>query len=128
MGQRDICRASNRTGTRRREDPEVPAPGPSVLRGKIVVLLVRRMPQSVRGSRDRVAMATPLAGRSILCSAFQQNTALLRAIWRWWCQATSYRSKPPLLDVGLNEDEAGLAEVDMDNGRAVGTNGWEEVL
>ena len=73
-------------------------------------------------------MATSLTGCSILCSRFQQNATLLRAVRRRRRQASSDRSKTPLLDVGLDEDEASLAKVDMNNRGTVGADSREEVL
>lgn len=69
------------------------------------------------------------AGRvSVLPSSFQKNVALLRSIWRWRCQAASHRCETPLLDVGFDEDEAGLAKVDVDGAGTIGSDGREEVL
>lgn len=62
------------------------------------------------------------------CSCFQKDRSTLAAIgWRWsqsaagWCQ-------PPLLDIGLHKDESRLAKVDMENTRARGPDGGEEVV
>lgn len=65
---------------------------------------------------------------TVLRTRFQENATLLGAIrWRG-SQATSNRSQTPLLDVGFDKVEAGLSEVDMDDGGTVGTDGREEIL
>lgn len=65
---------------------------------------------------------------AVLGCAFKQDTALFRSVWRRRRQATSDGSQPPLLDIGLDKDEAGLAEVDVNYGRTIGANRGEEVL
>ena len=75
-------------------------------------------------------VAAPLTSRrvSILSAAFQQDATLLGTVRRWWCQTASDRRKPPLLDICLDEVEPGLAKVDVNSGRAVGTDSREEIL
>ena len=61
-------------------------------------------------------------------SCFQQNTALLTAVRRWWSQAASHRRKAPFLDISFNKNKTALAKIDMYGARTVGTDGWKEVL
>jgi hypothetical protein len=64
---------------------------------------------------------------TILGTSFQQNATLFGAIrWRR-SQATSHGSQTPFLDVCLDEDEAGLTKIDVDDSGTVGTDGWEEI-
>lgn len=64
---------------------------------------------------------------AILVSSLEEYAALLRTIWWWWRKGTRDGCETPLLDVGLDEDEAGLSKVDVDNSRSNGADGWEEV-
>lgn len=65
---------------------------------------------------------------AVLGTSFQQNATLLRSIRGWRSQASSDGSETPFLDIGLDENEAGLSEVDVNGGGTVCSNGGEEVL
>lgn len=126
LRQRDIGWASDRARTRWWKHAEVATPGPPVLG------IQSALPASyaVRCSGDRVAVRAAALGRgiSILGSALEQDATLLRTVRRRWRKAASYWRESPLLDVGLDEVEACLAEVDVDSGRTVGADSREEVL
>jgi hypothetical protein len=66
--------------------------------------------------------------RTVLGTGFQQNATLLRSVRGWRSQTSSDGGQTPFLDIGLDEDEAGLSEVDVNSSRAVCANGGEEVL
>lgn len=61
-------------------------------------------------------------------ATFEEDTALLAAVWRRWCKTTGHRRKSPLLDVRFNEDEAHLTKIDLDVARSIRADCWEEVL
>ena len=63
-----------------------------------------------------------------LTTRLKQDAALLAAIRRRRSQAARRGSQAPFLDVGLNEDEAHLAKVNVNSTRAVCADGWKEVL
>lgn len=63
-----------------------------------------------------------------LSAGLKQNAAVFTAVGRGWCQATCHRSQAPFLNVGLDEHEAHLAEIDMDGTGTVGSNSWEQIL
>lgn len=74
---------------------------------------------------ETVAAAT--LGLSI-STRFEQDAALLAAV-RWWRSKTSRHGRQaPLLDVRLDEHEAGLAEIDVHRAGSVGADRGEEVL
>ena len=58
----------------------------------------------------------------------KQDTTLLTSIRGWWRKTPRHRRQTPFLDIRFDEDEAGLAEVDVHGARAVCANGGEEVL
>ena len=66
--------------------------------------------------------------RTVLGSSFQQNATLLRSIRGWRSQASSDGSETPFFDVGLDENEAGLPEVDVNSSGTICSNGGEEIL
>lgn len=59
---------------------------------------------------------------------FKQDTTLLTSIRGWWRETPRHRRQTPFLDIRFDENEAGLAEVDVHGARAVCTDGGEEVL
>ncbi len=65
---------------------------------------------------------------AILRPRCQQDSVGFDAVWWRWCQGPGHGSQPPLLHVGLDEDESGLTKVDVDDARPVRAEGWEEVL
>lgn len=65
---------------------------------------------------------------AVLGAGLEKNTALLGAVRGWRCEATGDGGETPFLDVGLDEDESGLAQVDVNSGRTVGADSREEVL
>lgn len=65
---------------------------------------------------------------AVLCAGLEENTALLGTVRGWRREAAGDGGESPFLDVGLDEDEARLAEIDMNRGWAVGANSREEVL
>lgn len=65
---------------------------------------------------------------AVLAPGLEQDVALLGAVRRRRREAAGHGGEAPLLDVGLDEDEAGLAKVDVDDAGAVGADGGEEVL
>lgn len=64
---------------------------------------------------------------AVLVASLEEDAALLRTIRRWWRKRACDGSKTPLLDVGFNEDETSLSEVDMHNSWTDGADGREEV-
>lgn len=62
-----------------------------------------------------------------LSSGLEEYTSLLAAVRGRRGQTARHGCQPPLLDIRLDEDEARLAEVDVDGARAVGADGGEEV-
>ena len=58
----------------------------------------------------------------------KQDTTLLTSIRGWWRKTPRHRRQTPFLDIRFDEDEAGLAEVDVHGARAVCADGGEEVL
>ncbi|KAI6770773.1 hypothetical protein HG531_009628 [Fusarium graminearum] len=71
-------------------------------------------------------MVVSLLLRSGIAASFA--ALLIRSVRGRRGQASSDRSETPLLDVGLDEDETSLSEVDVNSSRAVCTDGREEVL
>lgn len=65
---------------------------------------------------------------AVLGAGLEKNTALLGAVRGWRREATGDRGEAPFLDVGLDEDESRLAQIDVNSGRPVGADGREEVL
>lgn len=60
--------------------------------------------------------------------ALKQDRAMFGAV-RWRRRKRAHRRrKPPFLDVGLDEDEACLAKVDVHRARVVGADRWEQVV
>ena len=53
---------------------------------------------------------------------------MLAAVRWWWSQAAGHGRQSPLLNIGFDEDESHLAEIDVNSTRAVSPNGREEVL
>jgi len=62
-----------------------------------------------------------------MLSAFKQDTPGFAAIRRRRSQTARHRRKTPFLDIGLNEHEAHLAEVDVHFTGTGGADGGEEV-
>ena len=61
-------------------------------------------------------------------SGFEQYASLLASV-RWgWRKTACHGCQAPFLDVGFDEDEAALAEVDMHCARAVGADCGKEIL
>ena len=60
--------------------------------------------------------------------AVEQDAALLAAVRRRRGQASRQGCEPPLLDVGLDVDEAHLPKVDVHRARPRGAHGREEIL
>lgn len=74
-------------------------------------------------------MATSLGwGIAVLGAGLEKNTALLGAVRGWRREAAGNGGEAPFLDVGLDEDESRLAQVDVHSSRAVGADSREEVL
>lgn len=128
MRERDVGRAPDRAGARGREDAEVAAPGPAVLLVRVQMMLA--MTDVIRRAAKRLAVRPALRAshEPVLVAGFQQDATLFGAVRRRGCEAARDGRQSPFLDVGLDEDEAGLAEVDVDSSRAVGADGREEVL
>lgn len=76
----------------------------------------------------RVRAALSLSLPHAVPPTLKQNTALLAAVRRRRRQAAGLRREPPFLDVGLDEHEAQLAEVDVHLAGPVGADRGEEVL
>jgi hypothetical protein len=53
---------------------------------------------------------------------------LLATVRRWWRKTAGHRRKTPFLDIGLDENEAALAEVDVHGAGPLRADGGEEVL
>lgn len=60
-------------------------------------------------------------------AGFEEDAALFGAVWGWRCEGPGHWCEPPFFYVGFDEDEAELAEVDVDCAGAVGAEGREEV-
>ena len=58
----------------------------------------------------------------------KQDTTLLTPIRGWWRKTARHRRQTPFLNIRFNENEAGLAEVDVHRTRAVCADGGKEVL
>lgn len=58
----------------------------------------------------------------------KQDTTLLTSIRGWRRKTPRHRRQTPFLDIRFDENEAGLAEVDVHGARAVCADGGEEVL
>ena len=58
----------------------------------------------------------------------KQNTTLLTSIRGRWRKTPRHRRQTPFFDIRFDEDEAGLAEVDVHSARAVCADSGEEVL
>jgi len=90
------------------------------------------MPQAMpRISQRRLAVSMTAAMRarvSVLPPSLEENAALLGAVRRWRGQGARHWGETPLLDVCLDEYKAGLAKVDVDDARPIGTDGREEIL
>ena len=69
-----------------------------------------------------------VAGARPLSSRFEQDAALFAPVGGWGGKRARHGSQAPFFHVGFDEDEAGLAEVDVDGAGAVGAHGGEEVL
>lgn len=87
----------------------------------------------MHGVAMAVAMAVAVgrcrgAGVAILSACSQQYAPLLGAVRRRGCERSGNRGEAPFLDVGLDEHEAGLAEVDVDDTGTVCADGREEVM
>ena len=70
------------------------------------------------------ALARPRA----IPSGFEQYASLFASVWRGRRKTACHGRQAPFLDVGFDEDETALAEVDMHCARAVGADCGEEVL
>lgn len=120
--QRDIGRAPLRSGAGWRKNSVVSTPGSRMCRVEDRALAgvgLNRMGEVRSGGRPWLLILSP--------TRFEQDTALLTAIGRRGGKAAGRRGQPPLLDIGFNEDKAGLAKVDMYNAGTIGADGWEEV-
>lgn len=53
---------------------------------------------------------------------------MLATVRRWWRETAGHGRKTPFLDVGLDEDEAALAKVDVHGAGPLRADGGEEVL
>ena len=60
-------------------------------------------------------------------ACLEQNASAFRAIRRWRCECADAWREAPLLDVGFNKHESGLAEVDVKATGSVGADGREQV-
>ena len=76
-------------------------------------------------SKTRIVALTRLSAFS---PCFQKNTPLLAPIRRWRRKTACHGGQTPFLDIGLYEDEATLAEVDVDRTWTIGSDGGEEIL
>lgn len=75
-----------------------------------------------------VIIALALSWSLSLPARLKQDTALLTPIRGWRRKTARHRRQTPFLNIRFDEDEAGLAEVDMHRTRAVCADGGEEVL
>lgn len=71
-------------------------------------------------------MALPDLGS--FSASLEEDAALLATVGGWGSETACRRSQAPLLDICLDEDEAGLPKVHMHRARSVGSDGWEQVL
>lgn len=125
LGKRNVSRTSDRPGAGGVKHSVVAAARATML-GIRVCLSTSGV---VRRAAVRRALAMSVGGRvAVFCAALQQNATLLGAV-RWRRRkASSDGRKAPFLDVGFDEDEAGLTKVDVNSGGPVGADGREEVL
>lgn len=122
VGEGDIGRTPDWSRTRWRQHSEVATPRSVVLWTQYVAI-----PTAVR--LNRVRLAPRCAGlATILPPSLEQNTTLLGTVGRRRSEAPVHGRQPPLLDIGLDEDEARLSKVDVHNTRPVGAYGREEIL
>ena len=63
-----------------------------------------------------------------LSTGLEQDATLFAAVGRRWCETSGHGRQTPLLDVGLDKNEAHLTQVHMHGTWAVGANGGEEVV
>ncbi len=109
----------------RREDAVVSGPGAAMLRLEHVLRLSR---VRVYGLAVAASSRWRAAGKAVFPARLEEDASLLRSVWRRRRQRSRHRGQAPLLDVGLDEHKAGLAEVDVHDGGAVGADGGEEVV
>ena len=123
VSEGDVSRASDGAGASRGQRTKVSTPGTIVtsvkdLRVTASTICLDRL----RPITSRRIDAAAGAGKAIFVARLEEDGALLRAVrWRR-CKGASLWRKPPFLDVCLDEDEAGLAKIDMYHAGAVGTN------
>ena len=73
-----------------------------------------------------IALALSLSLSFPAC--LKQDTTLLASIWWWWRKTPRHRRQTPFLDIRFDEDEAGLAKIDVYGARAICADSGEEVL
>lgn len=60
-------------------------------------------------------------------ASFQEDATLLASVGGRGREGAGRGCETPFLNIGLDENEAELAEVDVDGGGPVSADGWEEV-
>ena len=73
-----------------------------------------------------IALALSLSLSFPAC--LKQDTTLLTSIWGWWRKTPRHRRQTPFLNIRFDEDEAGLAKIDVHGARAVCADSGEEIL
>ena len=124
VGEGNVGWAAKGPRTSRGEDAEV-------ARSRAGVAGIQGVPSRAGEELSGVAVLVPAAVRTriaIFPPRFEEYGVRLRAIWRRRRQRARHGSETPLLDVGLDENEAGLTEVDVYDARPVRADGGEEVL
>lgn len=124
--QRDICWTPNGPRTGRLLRSESATPATPVLRVQVLA-----SPAHIPTvAADRVAMCSTLLCRTVtvLGTTLQQDAPLFRSVWGWRRKTACNGRETPFLDVCLDKVEAGLAQIDVNSRRSVGTDCREEVL
>ena len=75
-----------------------------------------------------VIIALALSWSLSFPARLKQYTTLLTPIRGWWRKTARHGRQTPFLNIRFNEDEAGLAKVDVHRTRPVCADGGKEVL
>ena len=124
LGEGDVGWAADGPGGCRVEDSEVAAAGAAMAGDEAFVVAMYVVGGAGYGCAVCASRCTYVA---IFVACLEEYASLLGTIWRWRRERARDGGETPLLDVGLDEDEAGLSEVDVDDSWADGADGWEEV-
>lgn len=121
LSEGNVSRTASRTGTRRRQNPEVSRSGAPVAVARLETL---RLLWPEVGLDRRSALR---AGVAIFPASLEQDTAGLGSVWWWGCKRARHGCQSPFLHVGLDKNKTGLAKIHMNCSRAIGADGREKV-